>query len=98
VKDVRPTLGLTPKWTGPSFAEVLRSDSTTAAKTIPIVGDGRFWLRASLATPCELDLFQAMWHAEAGTRSAVIAFPWSLTRWNCWTKTSLYVRRVSNLV
>jgi hypothetical protein len=74
VKDVRPTLGLAPKWTGPSFAEVLRSDSTTAAKKIPIVGDGRSWLRASLATPCELDLFLVVWHAEAGTRSAVDCF------------------------
>jgi hypothetical protein len=41
VKDDRPILGLAPKWTGPSFAEVLRSDLTTAAKTMPIVGDGR---------------------------------------------------------
>jgi hypothetical protein len=74
VKDVRPTLGLAPKWTGSSFAEVLRSDSTTVAKTIPIVGDGRSWLRASLAAHCELDLFPAVWHAEAGTRSAVDCF------------------------
>jgi hypothetical protein len=54
--------------------KVLRSDSTTTAKTIPIVGDGRSWLRASLATPCELDLFPAVWHAETGTRSAVDCF------------------------
>jgi hypothetical protein len=60
VEDVRPTLGLAPKWTGPSFVEVLRSDSTTVAKTMPIVGDGRSWLRASLATPCELDLLPAV--------------------------------------
>jgi hypothetical protein len=32
VKGVRPTLGLAPKWTGPSFAEVLRSNSTIVAK------------------------------------------------------------------
>jgi hypothetical protein len=74
VKDVRPTLGLAPKWTGPSFAEVLRSDSTTAAKTMPIVGDDRSWLRASLATPCEIDLLPAMWHAEAVPRSVVDCF------------------------
>jgi hypothetical protein len=74
VKDVRPTLGLAPKWMGPSFAEVLRSDSTTAAKTIPIVGDGCSWLRASVVTPCELDLLSAVWHAEAVTRLAVDCF------------------------
>jgi len=74
VKDVRPILGLAPKWTGPSFAELLRSDSTTAAKTMPIVGDGRSWLRASLAKPCKLDLLQAVWHAEADPRSAVDCF------------------------
>jgi hypothetical protein len=71
VEDVRPTLGLAPKWTGRSFAEVLRSDSTTVAKTMPIVGDGQSWLRASLATPCEFDLLLAVRHAEAGPRSAV---------------------------
>jgi hypothetical protein len=74
VKDVRPTLGLAPKWTGPSFAEVLRSDSTTTTKTMPIVGDGRSGLRASLAKPCELDLLSAVWHAEADPRSAVDCF------------------------
>jgi hypothetical protein len=74
VKDVRPILGLAPKWTGPSFVEVLRSDSTTVAKTMPIVGDGRSWLRASLAKPCELDLLPAVWHAEVDPRSAVDCF------------------------
>jgi hypothetical protein len=54
VKGVRPTLGLASKWTGPSFAEVLRSDSTIAAKALPIMGGGRSWLRASLAEPCEV--------------------------------------------
>jgi hypothetical protein len=71
VEDVRPTLGLAPKWTGRSFAEVLRSDSTTVAKTMPIVGDGRSWLRASLATPCELDLLPVVRRAEAVPRLAV---------------------------
>lgn len=74
VKDVRPILGLAPKWTRPSFAEVLRSDSTTATKTMPIVGDGRSWLRASLAKPCELDLLPAVRHAEVDPRSAVDCF------------------------
>jgi hypothetical protein len=74
VKDVRPTLGLAPKWMGPSFAEVLRSDSTTAAKTMPIVGGGCSCLRASLAEPCEFDLLSAVWHAEADPRSAVDCF------------------------
>jgi len=71
VEDVPPTLGLAPKWMGCSFAEVLRSDSTTVAKMMPIVGDGRSWLRASLATPCELDLLPVVRHAEAVPRSAV---------------------------
>jgi hypothetical protein len=74
VKDVRPTLDLAPKLSGLSFAEVLRSDSTTAAKSMPIVGDGRSWLRASLATPCKLDLLPAVWHAEVVPRSAVDCF------------------------
>lgn len=74
MEDVRPTLGLAPKWTGPSFAEILRSDPTTGAKTMPIVGDGRSWLRVSLATPCELDLLPAVQHAEADPRSAVDCF------------------------
>jgi hypothetical protein len=71
VEDVRPTLGLAPKWTGRSFAEVLRSDSTTVAKTMPIVGDSRYWIRASLATPCELDLIPAVRHAKAVPRLVV---------------------------
>lgn len=74
VKGVRPTLHLAPKWTGPSFAEVLRSDSTTAAKALPIVGGGRSWLRASLADPCEFDLLPTVWHAEANPRLAVDCF------------------------
>jgi hypothetical protein len=74
VKDVRQTLVLAPKWTGPSFAEVLRSDSTTAVKALPIVGGGRSWLRASLAEPCEFDLLPTVWHAEADPRSAVDCF------------------------
>jgi hypothetical protein len=71
MKDVQPTLGLAPKWTGPSFVEVLRLDSTTTVKALPIVGGSRSWLRASLAEPCEFDLFPAVWHAEADSRSAV---------------------------
>jgi hypothetical protein len=74
VKDGRPTLGLAPKWTGPSFVEVLRSDSTTVVKALPMVGGGRSWLRASLAEPCEFDLLPAVWHAEADPRSAVDCF------------------------
>jgi hypothetical protein len=71
VKDVRPTLGWAPKWTGPSFAKVLRLDSTTAAKALPIVGGGCSWFRASLAEPCEFDLLPTVWHVEAIPRSAV---------------------------
>jgi hypothetical protein len=74
VKDVRPTLGLAPKWTGPSFTEVLRSDSTTAVKVLPIVGGGRSWLRALLAEPWEFDFLQAVWHAEDDPRSAMDCF------------------------
>jgi hypothetical protein len=74
LKGVRSTLSLAPKWTGPSFAEVLRSDSTTVAKALPIVGGGRSWLRASLVEPCEFDLLSAVWHAEANPRSAVNCF------------------------
>jgi hypothetical protein len=74
VKDVRLTLGLAPKWIGPSFAEVLRSDLTTAAKALPIMGGGRSWLRALLAKRCEFDLLSAVWHAEADPRSAVDCF------------------------
>jgi hypothetical protein len=74
VEDVRPTLGLAPKWTALSFAEILRSVPTTVAKTMPIVGDGRSWLRVSLATPCELDLLPAVQHAETVPRSAVDCF------------------------
>jgi hypothetical protein len=38
VKAVQPSLGLAPKWTGPSFAEVLRSVSAIAVKELSIVG------------------------------------------------------------
>jgi hypothetical protein len=74
VKGVRPNLGLAPKWMGPSFAEVLRSNSFTTVKALPIVGGGCSWLRASLADPCEFDLLFAVWHAEADPRSAVDCF------------------------
>jgi hypothetical protein len=74
VEEDRLTLGLAPKWTGPSFAEVVRADSTTVAKKMPIVGDGRSGLRASRATPCEFDLLPAVRHAEDIPRSAVDCF------------------------
>jgi len=74
VNGVRPTLGLAPKWMRPSFAEVLRSDSTTVAKALPIVGGGRSWLRALLAEPCEFDLLPVVWHVEADLRLAVDCF------------------------
>jgi len=74
VEDDRPTLGLAPKWMGTSFAEILRSDPTTVAETMPIAGDGRSWLRISLATPCEIDLLPAVQHTEADPRSAVDCF------------------------
>jgi hypothetical protein len=74
VEEDRLTLGLAPKWTGPSFAEVVRADSTAVAKKMPIVGDGRSGLRASRATPCEFDLLPAVRHAEDIPRSAVDCF------------------------
>jgi hypothetical protein len=40
VKAVQPSLGSSPKWTGPSFAEVLRSFSAIVAKELSIVGGG----------------------------------------------------------
>jgi hypothetical protein len=98
VKDVRPIMGLAPKWTGPFFVEVLRSDSTTVAKTMPIVGDGRSWLRASLAKPCELDLLLAVWHAEVDPRSAVDCFSLESHPLDLLDKDQNVVRRVSTLV
>lgn len=74
MEEDRPTLGLAPKWEGPSFGEVVRADSTIVAKKMPIVGDGRFGLRASWATPCEFDLLPAVRHAEDIPRSAVDCF------------------------
>lgn len=51
VKAIQPSLGLDPKWTGPSFAEVLRSVPAIAAKELSIVGGGRSRSRASLPEP-----------------------------------------------
>lgn len=67
-------MGLAPKWTRPSFVEVLRSDSITVAKALPIVGGDRSWLRALLAEPCEFDLLPAVWHVEADLRLAMDCF------------------------
>jgi hypothetical protein len=53
---------------------VLRSGSTSAAKTMAIVGDGHSWIRASVATPYDFDLLPAVWHAEADMRTSVDCF------------------------
>jgi len=67
-------MGLAPKWTGPSFAEVLRSVPAIAAKELSIVGGGRSRSRALLLEPCELDLLLTVWHAESVQRTAVDCF------------------------
>jgi hypothetical protein len=46
-KDEGSRSGLAPFWTGPSFVEVLRSDSISAVKPLPIVG-GRHSRRRAL--------------------------------------------------
>jgi hypothetical protein len=74
VKAVQLSLGLAPKWTGPSFAEVLRSIPAIAAREFSIVGGGRSKSRASLSEPCELDLLPTVWHAKFVQRTAVDCF------------------------
>jgi len=74
VKAVQPSLGLAPKWTGPSFEEVLRSIPAIVAKELSIVGGGRSRSRASLLEPCELDLLPTVWHAKFVQRTAVDCF------------------------
>jgi hypothetical protein len=64
-------LGLAPKWTGPSFVEVLRSGSVTIAKEVPFMGGRRSSLRDPLVEPCALDLISAMRLAKEDQRSAV---------------------------
>jgi len=74
VTVVQPSLGLALKWTGPSFAEVLRSVPAIAAKELSIVGHSRSRSRASLPKPCELDLLPTVWHAESVQRTAMDCF------------------------
>jgi hypothetical protein len=74
VKAVQPSLGLAPKWTGPSFAEVLRSVPAIVAKELSIVGGGCSRSRASFPKPCELDLLPTLWHAESIHRTTVNCF------------------------
>jgi hypothetical protein len=64
-------LGLAPKWTGPSFVEVLRSGSVTTAKEVPFMGGRHSSLRDPLVEPCALDLISAMRLAKEDQRSAV---------------------------
>jgi hypothetical protein len=71
VKAVQSSLGLAPKWTGPSFAEVLRLVPAIAAAELSIVGGGRSRSRASLPKPCELDLLPTVRHAESVQRTTV---------------------------
>jgi hypothetical protein len=72
VKAVQPSLGLAPKWTGPSFTEVLRSVPAIAAKELSIVGGGCSRSRASLSEPCELDLLPTVWHVESVQRTTTV--------------------------
>jgi len=74
VKVVQSSLGLAPKWTGPSFAEVLRLVSAIASKELSIVGGGRSRSRALLPEPCELDLLPTVWHAKSVQRTTVDCF------------------------
>jgi len=79
-------MGLAPKWTGPSFAEVLRSVPAIAAKELSIVGGGRSRSRASLPEPCELDLLPTGWSAESVQRSAMDCFSVELHQLNLLNK------------
>jgi len=74
VEAIQPSLGLAPKWTGPSFAEVLRSVPAIAAKELSIVCGSRSRSRASLLEPCELYLLPTVWHAESVQRTTVDCF------------------------
>jgi hypothetical protein len=74
VTAVQSSLGLAPKWTGPSFAEVLRSVPAIATKELSIVGGGCSRSRALLPEPCELDLLPTVWHAESVQRTTVDCF------------------------
>jgi hypothetical protein len=69
-KEEWPSLGLAPKWTGPSFAEVLRSDLVIAAKALPTMGGHHSRMKTLPAEPCALDLL-AVRLAEEDSRSAV---------------------------
>jgi hypothetical protein len=62
---------LAPFWTGPSFVEVLRSDSVSAVKSLPIVGGRHSKRRASLMEPCALDLLPVVRFVDDNSRSAV---------------------------
>jgi hypothetical protein len=64
-------LGLAPKWTGPSFVEVLRLGSVTVVKEMFFMEGRRSSLRDSLVEPCALDLISAVRFAEEDQRSAV---------------------------
>lgn len=64
-------MGLASKGTGPSFAEVLRSDSVFVAKELHIVGGHHSRMRVSLAKPCALNLLPAVRFVEEDPRSAV---------------------------
>lgn len=66
-----PSLGLASKWMGPSFAEVLRSDSVLAAKVLSTVGGRQPRIRVMLVKPCALDLLPAERSVEEAPRSAV---------------------------
>jgi hypothetical protein len=65
---------LAPKWTGPSFAKVLRSVPAIAAKELSIMGGNRSRSRASLPEPYELDLLPMVWHAKSVKRIVVDCF------------------------
>lgn len=70
-EEVGPSLGLASKGTGPSFAEVLRSDSVSVAKELHIVGGHHSGMRVSLEKPCALNLLPAVRFVEEDPRSVV---------------------------
>jgi hypothetical protein len=97
VKAVQPSLGLASKWTGPSFAEVLRSILAITAKELPswvavIPGQG---LR------CQ-SLVSLIFFRRCGMQSLYREQQWIASRWSrisstCWTKTVLFIRRVRSV-
>lgn len=68
------SLSMAPKWTGPSYAEMVRSDPINPVKVSPTVEGRRSRLRASSVEPVSLDILPMVRHAEADTRSSMDCF------------------------